>query len=414
MYHINWGWGGYGDGFFRLSVLNPGNTTSSGAASTDDGFTNGQVIVLGIQKEGPDNSLQLWPLKSMSYNSSTKKVKFSIQAIAAGTYEINMTHLGEDGAISPLFTTSERNFTRGNSYSTEYALNTLPNGSYNLYAIIRKKGSSEWLRAGSLSQYAEVTVNNGNVTVTMHPIVDIEVANAYFPNSIIAGKASKLNIDVKNLADEYTGKLYVFTGSDDQLTTKAGEVELSMLPGEEFTVSATVTPSTTNNLTIGVATDENASQVLYKHTYYNYNIGIESSSVVWNPCVVTITLKNETSIDYNNTIYATFYQKGVKKALGTMNKDVFIPANGVGDAVFELAFTTDKEYYATLQYMQSELTTTKKKMDGQVDIVYDGTNGIEEILLDNEDAVLYNVSGQQVGRDYKGIVICNGKKYLNK
>lgn len=414
MYHINWGWGGYGDGFFRLSVLNPGNTTSSGAASTDDGFTNGQVIVLGIQKEGPDNSLQLWPLKSMSYNSSTKKVKFSIQAIAAGTHEINMTNLGEDGTISPLFNTSERNFTRGNSYSTEYALNTLPNGSYNLYAIIRKKGTSEWMRAGSLSQYAEVTVNNGNVDVTMHPITDIKVEKAYFPNYIVAGKDSKLNIDVKNLADEYTGKLYVFTGSDDQLTTKAGEVELSMLPGEEFTVSATVTPSTTNNLTIGVATDENASQVLYKHTYYNYNIGIESSSVVWNPCVVTITLKNETAIDYDNTIYATFYQKGVKKALGTMNKDVFIPANGVGDVVFELAFTTDKEYYATLQFMQSEITSTKKKMDGQVDIVYNEYNGIDDILLDDENAELYNVSGQKVGRDYKGIVICNGKKYLNK
>ncbi len=31
-----------------------------------------------------------------------------------------------------------------------------------------------------------------------------------------------------------------------------------------------------------------------------------------------------------------------------------------------------------------------------------------------EDGVLYNVAGQQVGKDYKGIVIKNGKKYLNK
>lgn len=414
MYHINWGWGGYGDGFFRLSVLNPGNTTSSGAASTDDGFTNGQKIIIGIQKDGPDNTLQLWPLKSMTYNASTKKVKFTIVAPSNGTYQINMANIDADGSLEPIFTTSDRSFTRGNSYSTEFAVNTLPAGSYNLYAIIRKKGDTQWNRVGSLSQYAEVEVANGNVNVIMHPITDIQVTNAYFPNAIVAGKSSKMNIDVKNVADEFTSKLYVFTGSDDNLTTNAGNVELAMLPGEEFTVSVTVTPATTNNLTIGVATDENGNNVLFKHTYYNYNIGIESSSVVWDPCVVNIKLKNETSIDYDNTIIATFYQVGVKKALGTMNKQVFIPANGTGDVDFQLAFTPDKKYYATLQYMQSELTTTKKKMDGQVDIEYNEADGISDILLDTDNATLYNVSGQKVGRGYKGIIIKDGKKYVVK
>jgi len=221
-----------------------------------------------------------------------------------------------------------------------------------------------------------------------------------------------MNIDVKNVADEFTGKLYVFTGSDDKLTTNAGNIELAMLPGEEFTVSATVTPSTTNNLTIGVASDSNGSNVLYKHTYYNYSIGLDSYSVTWDPCVVTIKLKNSTSIDYNNNIYATFYQVGVKKALGTMSKEAFIPANDVGEVVFELAFTTDKKYYATLQYMQSEITTTKKKIDGQVDIAYEDASGINDILIDEEESTLYNLSGQKVGDSYRGIVIRNGRKYV--
>lgn len=413
-YHINWGWGGYGDGFYRLSVLNPGNTTSSGAASTDDGFTNGQTVVIGIQKEGPDNTLQLWPLKSMTYNSSTKKVKFTIEAIQLGNHEINMANIGADGEITPIFTTTERNFTRGNSYSTEYDLSVLPSGSYNLYAIIRKKGESNWTRVGSISQYAEVTVNSGSIDVILHPITDLEVTKAYFPNAIVAGKDSKMNIDVKNRADEYTGTLYVFTGSDGELKTKSGNVEISMLPGEEFTVSATVKPSTVNNLTIGVTTDSQGKNVLYQHTYYNYVIGIDSYSVTWDPCVVTIKLKNESSIDYNDNIYATFYQNGQKKALGTMNKSVFIPANGTGEVVFELAFTSDKKYYATLQYMQNELTTTKKKMDGQVNIEYDENDaaGIMDVTIDEPNAEMYNISGQKVGKDYKGIVIRNGRKYV--
>ena len=129
---------------------------------------------------------------------------------------------------------------------------------------------------------------------------------------------------------------------------------------------------------------------------------------------MTIRLKNNTATDYDNTIFATFYQEGVKKALGTLKQDVHIPANGVGEAVFELAFTTDKKYYATLQHMQSELTSTKVNIAGQVPIVYD-PSGIEEVANDAEDnAVLYNISGQKVGRDYKGVVISNGKKYIRK
>lgn len=414
MYHINWGWGGYGDGYFRLSVLNPNNTTSSGAASTDDGFTNGQTIVIGIQKEGPDNTLQLWPLKSITYNSSTKKVKATIEAVATGSYEVSLANIGADGVIEPLFNANERSFNRGYSYSSEFAINTLPEGSYNLYAIIRKKGETTWNRVGSISQYAEVTISANGMNVVMHPITDVKVEKAYFPNAIVAGKTSKLNIDVKNLADEYFGTIYIFTGSDGQLTTNSGNIELAMLPGEEFTVSATVTTATTSNLTIAIAMDDKGNDVVYEHTFYNYNIGIESSSVVWDPCVVTINLKNDTPIDYDGNILATFYQVGAKKALGTMTKQAFIPANGVAPVEYQLAFTSDKKYYATLQYMQNEITTTKKKMDGQVDIEADEAAGINDIHVDNTDATLYNVSGQKVASSYKGIVIKNGKKFINK
>ena len=51
-------------------------------------------------------------------------------------------------------------------------------------------------------------------------------------------------------------------------------------------------------------------------------------------------------------------------------------------------------------------------------IVFDDENAtaIEAVATEAEaDGVLYNVAGQQVGKDYKGIVIDkNGKKYLNK
>ena len=46
------------------------------------------------------------------------------------------------------------------------------------------------------------------------------------------------------------------------------------------------------------------------------------------------------------------------------------------------------------------------------------TTGIESLNVErgtlNADAPIYNLAGQRVGKDYKGIVVVNGKKYVNK
>ncbi len=42
------------------------------------------------------------------------------------------------------------------------------------------------------------------------------------------------------------------------------------------------------------------------------------------------------------------------------------------------------------------------------------TAGISSVKADTEDGAIYNVAGQKVNADYRGIIIKNGKKYLNK
>lgn len=44
------------------------------------------------------------------------------------------------------------------------------------------------------------------------------------------------------------------------------------------------------------------------------------------------------------------------------------------------------------------------------------TTGIQAIQQNSvkADGIMYSLSGQRVGKDYKGIVICNGKKMIKK
>ena len=50
-----------------------------------------------------------------------------------------------------------------------------------------------------------------------------------------------------------------------------------------------------------------------------------------------------------------------------------------------------------------------------VNITYESITGINEVKGNKQqNDAIYNIAGQRVAKDYKGLVIKNGKKYLVK
>lgn len=80
--HINWGWGGYANGYFSLSVMNPINQ-GIGGASDDGAFTESVILYTGIQPNKGGVTIptvvssQINMLSSTSL-SKTDKVSFEI------------------------------------------------------------------------------------------------------------------------------------------------------------------------------------------------------------------------------------------------------------------------------------------------------------------------------------------------
>lgn len=58
LFHINWGWGGYMDGYFSQNALNPGTGGTGG--NNDFTFNDGKGILVGIE---PDGLLEVNPLQ---------------------------------------------------------------------------------------------------------------------------------------------------------------------------------------------------------------------------------------------------------------------------------------------------------------------------------------------------------------
>lgn len=70
LYYVNWGWNGWCDGYFDITILNPNSTAGIGASNSDDGYSMNNGMIIGIQ---PDNGIvdDIQKTFLTSYNSLT-------------------------------------------------------------------------------------------------------------------------------------------------------------------------------------------------------------------------------------------------------------------------------------------------------------------------------------------------------
>ena len=88
-------------------------------------------------------------------------------------------------------------------------------------------------------------------------------------------------------------------------------------------------------------------------------------------------------------------------------------SNGIGFYWKEAngkAFTTEA-HKAYLVYTPSKTTNAKSFLGFDVALEIQGPTMREKVTFDGP---IYNLAGQKVDKDYKGIIIVNGKKYLNR
>ena len=129
-----------------------------------------------------------------------------------------------------------------------------------------------------------------------------------------------------------------------------------------------------------------------------------------------VILKTTNTSDYTITLSAT---KTV--STGDFDGNALQVADGTESNKYVLGYTAAKGfgfYYYTESlpagYIYLDGTAPGVKM---LNVIVDGTaTGVEAPVAAEveEDGVYYNLNGQVVTKDYKGIVIKNGKKYLNK
>ena len=280
-FHINWGWGGFYNGYYLLSACNP---EFEGEKVYADGFSVDQDAIIGIQPNGSLNpqSIQrpmIGDILGVEYNTVSKlyEVEFNCYGNLSGIHNYYMAigYITEADTFKVISDTERTpDLQRGAGYpSFKLPLVGLDDGTYQVVPLakdsIDESRSNPWqcIYGDYAHNYVEVIKKGDDIqTRVVRPTVDLE-ATAFTPlTEPKAGKAVELAVTIDNQGDEFYGTLYLFAGLNPQEVALFGIMGVSLRNHVATTVNFVMTPPAAGNYTLYVATDAEAQNIIGQGT----------------------------------------------------------------------------------------------------------------------------------------------------
>jgi len=326
LFHINWGWGGTNNGYFLLQVANPNSTSGIGSSSSKDGYAMDQNAIIHADLSGdytPEAEAALSAtLKScqestvvfdfVNTTDADKVVECGVGIVGTGGVVTLVKHWGYSASTLPAGT---------GFYDVSFPLSpssfsALPAGCYRLVAVVKENVSTEWRESlHNPNEYVAVVYDGTNVTLTPLPVQSLTVTGFNIPNPPMSGIPVQIDAAIRNLGDEFNGKLYLFASTTTEMGTNANHTGAALAEGEESNVSFWFTPDASATYNLWVATDEAGTDIIGTTTLY-----IPPSTLGSQPLTLeNITFANGTAdATLGGTLYGSYIKgEAVLKNNGT-------------------------------------------------------------------------------------------------
>lgn len=302
LFHINWGWGGYCDGYFKLSVLNPYSNNGYGASSSRDGYSMYQNAVIGL---GSGNNLLEEELccLNLSYTATTLSVNYYSDNKNSFNSYYGVAIMDENGKLKVIGNPAYTSFNSRNSinYSINLSTYLTTRGEYTIVPVYRIKTTDSWKRTANYNKYATVTVSsNHSFNITIHPIQQLSLESLTIDGNQKLGSEQILKFSVINTGDDFMGTVYCFMSSTNDKGNYISRAGIAIESGTTEIVDMYITPSEAGTLNVWLTTDMSGDKIIGKSSITITTDQTEPSNLLLN------YTKSETGSGYATTTFRLY------------------------------------------------------------------------------------------------------------
>ena len=448
-FHINWGWGGLGDGYFVLSVLNPYAGGGVASVTSAEGYNIDQTAIIGItpgysgQPIEVDHRLTVWNMyytgsrtferSEDGYFKLTKRRYIKVTAedhIDDGTKYLRGIALydSNDNFVDMIAQTyygasyiSVTDSWPDNQSSQTYPFGkNITSGTYKIVPVSSVQGSNVWspMIEGD-RYYIEATINGDWITFTDHPIVNLQSMNFEFTGGEKVGTSEQCHVTVKNNGDRFSGKLYLYVSNEqlDEYSEYTSVVEVEIPAGGTKVVTFNFTPQNAGTKSAYLSTYDNTwsgsipgtgSVNIAGTTVYPMNLSVEINAmnadedmIIYDSHIkfkVDVT-NNNTEGEYNRYLLAPLFivdENNHGSMITYLSSNVNIPAGETQTFYYEFDNLAYGSVYALNIYGRNENEVT-------TNLVHPGESKYYTI---NRGMVVWDGNGNRIGyKPYNGIAI---------
>ncbi|MGN1375524.1 MAG: C10 family peptidase [Prevotella sp.] len=450
LFHINWGWDGHDDGYFRLSILNPFNNSSIGSSSSEMGYSYMQQAVFGMQPPVADSEeynqeVYFTLIQPVEINNFLNNVIFKVEyeCLTQPKNKIIAAIGTKEGDVfTPLMISDAKDADQDSEIFPSFNFNIDPSSVSDGETIFyfRAKpaqGNYDWFTIESDNICLRVVKEAGNLTLTKLPEKKIEITDVITEDDQVpaVGENKNFYIKVKNNDTQelntYVDILFYEMGDISLEKQNFSELKtdnpyvsgLYIRPEETESILVRKSFTTPGNAAFLIC-EHNTDKVLAKGSIYVsgdeidfYDLEVKDYSLVYDDDTgvleTNVTIQNNDKRSWkfpaNSNCYIRSYTTGseeIRKIMLSSGQTMNIG----------LLHDTD-EYGAgeTVHFIMEQVicgTRTEKILELDINPGEVITSGVKATIADeNKDSVWYSLQGIRISKpSLPGLYIHNGKK----
>ena len=272
--HVNWGWSGMANGYFRTSALTPATQGTGGSAG---GFNYRQGIIIGIQpptgtsephlqivssermKATPSTGGQVEPVtlrltgKVTNYGWQPVTVDFGFGVFDASDSLMLVTEADKAGVEL-----AAEDYVIGLT-AESVSLASLPDGQYTLYPVAKNTDGTQWVKIRDYNYKKKnrlnLTVQDGQLSFLAPETYQLD-ADSLCSTELYRNTSARITATVANNGGtEYNGgiRAALLNPTNGQLVEESAEYIQDILPGDAASIELIATftsPAGTYQLTL--------------------------------------------------------------------------------------------------------------------------------------------------------------------